>query len=148
MVNRNNKFCTIIIGYKNILMSFLKGGALLVLILGVNAIIFYPLWYCAVNFKVIYSRLVGLLLISGILILVVRTISKKVNIEKQYGRSPFLFLKKPLIKITGSIFFLGYIYLFLILLHLKHYYVGAGTLIVFFFLAGWLLFIKKPKNAS
>lgn len=148
MIKRNNAFCTIITGYKNILLSFLKGVALLLLILGVNAIIFYPLWYSAIHFKVIYSRLVGILLISGILILVVRTISKKVNIEKQYGRSPFLFLKKPLIKITGSIFFLGYIYLFLILLHSQHYYIGAGTLIVFFFLAGWMLFIKKSKNAS
>ncbi len=148
MINRNNTFCTIIIGYKNILMGFLKVVALLILILGVNALIFYPLWYSAVHFKVIYSRLVGILLISGILILVVRTISKKVHREKQHGRSPFLFLKKPLIKITGSILFLGYIYLFLILLHSKHYFIGAGSLIVFLFLAGWMLFIKKSKNAS
>ncbi len=144
--HKNNIFSTILTGYKNIFIRFIKIFLVAGIIPGLAFILLYPLWYSALHYTRIYSYAVSGLLAAGGIFLAVKSVLKRITGRRESGRSFFSGIKHSAIQTGKILLFGGYFYTFALLIYRHHYGKAAGTLILFLFITGYLLFGRKQAD--
>ncbi len=139
----NNRFATIIRGYKNVLLHILGVLVITALILGCTFCIIYPLWYSALNFKQAFTMITGGILALGGILFITKNIRRKILREKERSRPLILLVTRRMIRIGELLAGIVYFYFFTLLLYKHLYLAAAGTLVIFLFAAGFLLFTTK-----
>ncbi|RKX91751.1 MAG: hypothetical protein DRP59_07055 [Spirochaetes bacterium] len=138
-----NRLSIVTRGYLKLTTGIVKAVLILAAAAGINIILIYPLWYSAIHYSTLYTAVTGTAIIAAILFFTVKFILRKAASEKAKGKSPVLFLIRPLVRTSAAVAVVFCLYLFSILFF-RGYRIAALTgLLIFLFAAGLIFFSKK-----
>ncbi len=147
MIQRiRNNFSLILKGYGRFAVIVLKTALVLAAAAGINIIFLYPLWYTAINYRSIYTAVTSIAISAAIIIVIAKSIKKRIELEKARGKSPAAFFIKPVVKTVKFTTVLFIIYMFTFLFFKGFMIAAAVGFIIFLLAAGLLLFTGKHQK--